>query len=119
MEDRWRPKSGADAGEAEQGSEAVERYGRGEQDPVTGLYEWYEDIPTTVTTPGTEVSWAQIFEAWTLVEADFQQAYGIDLERQLRRSWRWFAVRCTGLLSSPDTRLYRHFAATQQPEGTP
>lgn len=71
-----------------------------------------------MSAPSNPVTWPQIFEAWALVEADFQQVYGIDLEQRIRScSWRWFAVRCLGLLSSPDTRLYRRFAPAPSSEG--
>ncbi|PRB01793.1 hypothetical protein CQ044_16495 [Microbacterium sp. MYb64] len=67
-------------------------------------------MPAEVTAPSNPVTWAQIFEAWKDVEADFQEVYGIDLEARIRTcSWRWFAIRCIGLLST-DTRLNRRYA---------
>lgn len=70
-----------------------------------------------MTSPSNPVSWEQLFDAWPLIEADFQQVYGVDLEHAIRtRSWRWFAVRCMGLLSSPDTRIHRRFAPTEDDE---
>lgn len=51
----------------------------------------------------------QLFENWGLLEADFQSEYGIDLDRERGRSWRWFQVRALGLLSI-ESRIYRKFA---------
>lgn len=79
-------------------------YGRGEKDPVTGLYEWYEypagwDLGLT---------WAKILTLWPLVEQDLHQVYGIDVEEPglLRaRSWRWLSTRILGLLTVESSRL--------------
>lgn len=50
---------------------------------------------------------------WPLVEADFQSHYGIDLDEQRHRPYRWFRVRLFGLLAHDDTRVWRHFRAQQ------
>ncbi|AQS72346.1 hypothetical protein B1H29_31650 [Streptomyces pactum] len=53
-----------------------------------------------------------MLEQWPLVEADFQDTYGLDLDTPglLReRSWRWLCTRLYGLLSA-DSRISRHFA---------
>lgn len=53
-----------------------------------------------------------MLEQWPLVEADFQDTYGLDLgDKDLlkRRSWRWLKARLYGLLSA-DSRISRHFA---------
>lgn len=84
-------------------------YGRGEYDPVTGLWEWYE-LPEERTQP--RVSWGDILSRWPLVEADLHEVYGIDAEdRELMRSrsWRWLETRIAGLLAA-DTRLSRALA---------
>ncbi|MEH0428850.1 hypothetical protein QBB34_21445 [Streptomyces stelliscabiei] len=49
---------------------------------------------------------------WPLVEADFQETYGLDLSTPgllADRSWRWFLTRLYGLLSA-ESRISRHFA---------
>jgi len=52
----------------------------------------------------------------TLLIADFQSEYGIELEPAMRiRPWRWFEQRVHGLLAA-DTRLARHFAAPDREE---
>jgi len=52
---------------------------------------------------------------WRLVEADFQQFYGIDLEQHRHRTYRWFRVRLDGLLLDTNTRVWRHFAKSPEP----
>jgi hypothetical protein len=50
-----------------------------------------------------------------LIEADFHDVYGVDLEQVFRvKSYRWFTVRVHGLFAS-DSRLARHFAPTPEP----
>jgi hypothetical protein len=103
VEDRWRPKSDPRADDLDQ-------YGRGEYDPATGLYEWYEDAPDILTGKAEVIAWPRIFEQWALVEADFHSSYGVDLSIAYRSvSWRWFAVRVLGLMADPSSRLARHF----------
>jgi hypothetical protein len=51
------------------------------------------------------------FEAWPALVADFRSEYGVDLEDAVHtHSWRWFAFLATGLLSAPDSRIFRRFA---------
>jgi hypothetical protein len=46
---------------------------------------------------------------WSLIEADFQEVYGVDLTAvRGQRSWRWFVVRLAGLLST-ESRIQRVF----------
>ncbi|RLU85936.1 hypothetical protein CTZ27_26335 [Streptomyces griseocarneus] len=64
------------------------------------------------------MTWAQILEAWPLVEADLHEVYGIDVGAPglLRgRSWRWLRLRILGLLSA-ESRLAR--ALTPPPDST-
>lgn len=51
--------------------------------------------------------WADLFEAWELVEADLHQHFGLDLDEIPDRSWRWLRVRIRGLLYDPSSRTYR------------
>lgn len=96
-------------GQGKSGYEAIEEYGWGEKDPLTGIYEGY-DLPKQLRQSGREVSWADLFAQWTLLEFTFHSALGIDLEDVWRRkSWRWFSVRVKHLLST-DTPLARYFA---------
>jgi hypothetical protein len=96
--------------------------GRGEFDPVTGLYEWYEGgLPTPKRARSgalKNLTWERLLEQWPLIEADLHDTYGIDVEDGIlrRRTWRWLQVRIFGLLSA-ETRLYRHFAPP--PEDSP
>jgi len=80
-------------------------YGRGEFDPETGLSEWYDYPEGHAETGG--LTWAKILTHWNLIEADLQDA-GIDIDSGIlkRRTWRWLAVRISGLLSV-ESRLQR------------
>lgn len=50
-----------------------------------------------------------MLEKWSLIEADFQEVYGVDLTAvRGQRSWRWFVVRLAGLLST-ESRIQRVF----------
>lgn len=110
MEFWWFPGTqGPESG----GASSLEEYGRGELDPETGLYEWYE-LPAELQ-PGTEqtqVNWNQILDRWSLVEADLHEQYGIDLSSGVlrKRSWRWLRTRIYGLLSA-NTRLNRSLSS--------
>src|SRR5660397_245275 len=45
-------------------------------------------------------TWGEVLKHWALVEADFQEHYSLDLEREIdHRSGRWLRVRILGLLS--------------------
>lgn len=59
---------------------------------------------------GRAVSWHDVLLQWPLVEFTFQSVLGVDLEEVWnRKSWRWFSVRLSHLLST-DTPLARFFA---------
>lgn len=109
MEQRWRPGSTRPEPEAA----ALDRYGRGEYDPITELWDEYEipqDKWEAIGAPA--LTWEQLFERWHLVECDFHSEFGVDLDEPglLRsRSWRWFRARIAGLVSA-DTRIYRALA---------
>lgn len=61
----------------------------------------------------------EIFDQWVLLESDFHEFYGVDLEQVLReRSWRWFRTRVVGLFSC-DSRLYRYFKPDEDEPVTP
>ena len=113
MGDRWRPKSAGSVGEGEheQGAAAFEKAGRGELDPKTGLYEWYEDIPVELTVARSSgPAWAAVLNQWALLEPVFHHEFGVDLSEVLHvKSWRWFAVRVSHLLAT-DNPLARFFA---------
>jgi len=74
--------------------------GRGEYDPATGLWEWYERPEETLT-------WRKLLRLWDLIEADLQDA-GVDVESGVlrRRSARWLQTKLIGLLHA-DTRVAR------------
>jgi hypothetical protein len=60
---------------------------------------------------GKPLTWDQIFDVWELVEADFSSEFHLELEDEFRRrSWRWFASKINGLLTSPTSRLTRNFS---------
>jgi hypothetical protein len=109
----WPPGSAAPGQPGAAAGSWRDRYGRGARDPVSGLYEWYE-IPEDLARQrdGEAVSWEAILSHWTLIEADLQQQYGIDVEdRALMRgrTWRWLRLRIVGLLNT-DSRLHRALA---------
>lgn len=113
MELGWRPFSpGPEPGGPSIAEQRLFGVGCGEYDPVSGLYEWYEGGLQPTRRQGTaQVTREALLGQWPLVEADFQETYGLDLSGGLlgERSWRWFQVRLYGLLSA-DSRLSRHFA---------
>ena len=122
MGDRYRPGTGSrlDGGDSDDLA-ALDRYGIGERNPVTGLYESY-DIPTghrllSDEEEGTAVSWQQILECWDLVIPDWSSEYGHRLVAVKNEMfWSEFRAHLIGLLSA-DTRLSRHFRPrTSQPE---
>jgi hypothetical protein len=94
----------------------VAQYGGGERDPITGLYEWYEEVPKELTGAGGSVSWSEIIGNWDALEFSFT-AIGVDLEASFRcRSYRWFKAHVRGLLST-DSLIARCLAP--EPEETP
>lgn len=114
MGDGPSPKS-TDSGDGDTGGLGdIDRYGVGERDPVTGLYENYDfpaGHPATqeVDTETPPITWPAIFGQAELIEADFRSEYQLELTQVYRTAtWRWFRVRVQGLLYA-DTRLSRHF----------
>lgn len=95
--------------------------GRGQYDPVTDTWEWYEYPPGVKpeSSSGRRISWPELLEQWPLIEADLHDVYGVDVEADPSpldtRTWRWLRIRIAGLLNA-DTRLGRHFTPpdTQQ-----
>lgn len=91
--------------------------GGGPVDAATGLREWYNPDPET---PG--ITWADIFDRWTAVEADLHQSYGVDLGQPgllKQRTGHWLRVRVIGLLADPKTRLFRMFQARDEQPAVP
>lgn len=116
MGDRWGPKSGGGVrppARTEPGSASLEKYGRGEKNSATGLYEFY-DIPEEHK-PGNPVSWVTILEQWRLLEFDFHHILHVpDISAILPDvSWVWFESRVSGLLSTPGL-LSRFFTADDE-----
>lgn len=111
---RYRPGSASrhHGGAPHDGLDAIDRYGVGEKDPITGLYESY-DLPEGHEAHGGEtVAWQAILTRRPLLVADFASEYGIRLNGEMdRMTWREFADLTVGLLAA-DTRLARAF----QPE---
>jgi len=115
---RRKPKSAGsvpDAPSPQSGYAAIAQYGQGDYDEETGQFEWY-DLPADFEKPqGVTLTWEAILTQWDLIEADFHDVYGVDLEQVFRvKSYRWFTVRVHGLFAS-DSRLARHFAPTPEP----
>lgn len=76
-------------------------FGCGAYDEASGLYEWYEEAQLTLP--------RLVSTHWGLIEADFQQHYGIDLDDPhllATKTWRWLRTRILGLLNA-DTRVQR------------
>lgn len=98
------------------GASALDPYGRGKQDPRTGLYEWYEIPPADERgLRAHKLTYEEILSQWALIEADWHSEYGQELTPGLlgERSWRWFRVRLGGLLAA-DTRLARQLAEERE-----
>ena len=71
-------------------------------------------MPNEVLAPQTTVTWPMLFEVWAVLVADFQSRYNLDLEAAIRtETWRWFEHRAIGLLSDPQSRIFRRFAPQQ------
>ena len=104
----------------EQGLTSLDQYGRGNKDPNTGIWDWYEEVPREVIAPtGTPVSWPAILDQWGLIEALFHSTYGVDLSKVHRtESWRWFVIRLRLLLRT-ENPLSRHFAPDEEPTEAP
>lgn len=70
-------------------------------DPLTGLPRWIDSFESGPT-------WYTILGHWSLIQADFQDYYGLDLTERLlrRRSAGWLQARIEGLLYI-ESRLQR------------
>lgn len=96
--------------------------GRGEYDPDTGIWEWYElDDSEQRKVAGQEtppITWAEILSHWVELECDLQSVYGIDIDDRWmlrRKSWRWLETRILGLLDI-DSRLSRALMRVEKTE---
>jgi hypothetical protein len=125
--DGHRPKStlGGDpgAGSGPRGLDAIAEFGRGQLDPETGIFEWY-DIPPghparrrvkdDDDSQAGSLSFLTIVEQWDLLVADFRSEYGIGLALGERIAWREFRPLVAGLLAC-DSRIARHFQPPPEP----
>lgn len=119
MGDRWRPKSSEevrDPERAESGDSTLAEYGRGHFDEESGLFEWYE-VPPEIASRGLELTLADVVEQWPLVIFDFATILHVDLEQSMRRPFRWFKVRLSGLLDHEDSKLRTYFASREGLDG--
>lgn len=105
-----------DGGQSEGTSRDAAQYGRGTQDPLTGLFEWYEFPEGFIdqVAGGEGLSLLTLLEQWPLIECDFQSEYGIRLGAT-DLSWREFRTRMTGLFAT-DSRIRRHFTDKSEPD---
>lgn len=101
-----KPKSAGGPDAAGDGDTAGD--GRGGFDPVTGLWDYYEQPEDT----GSSVTWEEILAHWGLLVADFAEHYGIRLHTRPAMTWAEFQVLVEGLLAM-QSRLWR---ATRPPE---
>lgn len=98
----------------------LDQYGRGEYDPDTGLYEYYEIPPEQWQRREQRadgVTWARLLDEWRHIECDLQDR-GIDVDDDqlmTTRSWRWLRTRITGLLADPTSRTARATAPPPKP----
>lgn len=84
-------------------------YGRGDYDPATGLWDWYEYPPEVQRArDGLSFTWPELFAHWPLICADLHAEYGIDVDSGIlrRRRASWLCDRVLGLLHR-DTPLAR------------
>lgn len=96
--------------------------GRGEYDPETGISEFYDEEEE-----GAGLTLTDLWRHRDLIEADFHQCYGVDVDLAapdaspvlVGRSWRWFLVRLRGLLALPETRLCLAVAPDPEPPTAP
>lgn len=91
----------------------IDQYGRGEYDPDTETWEWYE-VPPEVgrrlqqnAHARVALKWSDLLDRWQAVECDLHSEYGIDLDDTGTRDWRWLRTRIVGLTTSPTTRTWR------------
>ena len=89
------------------GDPAADPTGRGEYDPETGLWDWYDRDPEDRAPVGEAYQLSRLIKQWKVIEADFASEYGIRLALvRDSMSFREFATLLGGLLSA-DTRLWR------------
>lgn len=91
------------------------RWGVGDYDEASGLYESYEDPQLTIG--------RLLTDHWDLVDADLHEIYGLDSEDPVvldERTWGWFKRRLIGLLSC-ECRIQRKLAPPEKtkPQKTP
>jgi len=63
------------------------------------------------------LTWLDLFERWSLVDADLHAEFGVDIWDEAlltSRPWPWLRNRVLGLLSA-DTRLRRALTPTPPP----
>lgn len=101
------------------GVHALEGFGGGNRDALTGLHEFYDDLPPELEAVreggDAPLEWLTVLEQWPLVEGGFHAVYGVDLVAIWPTvDWRWVRTRLGYLLMS-DTPLARYF--TRKPEG--
>ena len=118
---RYRPGNPGRHGGGGQPAEdlaALDDYGVGVKDPLTGLYESY-DLPDghpakRTDEEGAPLDWEVVAEHFELVAADFASEYGV---RLLGSGMRWpeFSWYVAGLWSC-DSRLRRVLAPEPEPE---
>lgn len=100
-----------DGAQVRGGGREIDQYGRGDYDPQTGLWDYYE-LPDHLAPGGERVEWRTLLENWALIEADLHSEFGIDFDDAAlmsRRNWRWLRSKIIGLLSA-DTRIARKLA---------
>lgn len=110
MGGRRGPKSeppGAASSEPRVWLEDQNRWGVGEYDEASGLYESYENPDLSVLS-----LWRDHRD---LVEADLHEVYGIDTGSGIlrERTWKWFCRRVSGLLTC-ECRIQRKLAPPEK-----
>lgn len=106
-----RPKSGTGGTNEGPHTGPNDPTGRGEYDPATGLWDYYE------TAEGAGLTWEAILDHWGLIVADFADYYTIRLHRD-PVTWAEFKAYVAGLLAV-ESRLWRATRpeTDQPPEG--
>ena len=71
-----------------------------------GFYVWERDFRQS---DQGVLTWRFLHDEWDLIEADFAEVFGTDLDDPAvrPRSWRWFMVRLHGLLNRPAANFLR------------
>ena len=79
--------------------------GGGPYDPETGLRDWYAPAAHEAQKPvgQKKLKWVDVLTAWSAIECDLHEKYGVDVESGVlrQRSWRWLEVRIISLINSP------------------